>query len=134
MAGHSTKRKRDDELASSSDSDSSGFEVARLSDSDHEVDITSVLAGKKGKNVASDDGQDDFGELEDLIKQSVAKRDKKEGTKLLKKTKGKTSMAKGEVGGGSFQSMGEFIHSIVQYERNSLNYCLQVCIHPSCDP
>ncbi|KAH8119551.1 DEAD-domain-containing protein [Phellopilus nigrolimitatus] len=60
--------------------------------SDDEVDIFTALAGKK--------------KLENMIKESVTKRDKKEGTKLLKNTKGKTKMSKGEVGGGSFQSMG----------------------------
>ena len=104
----SSKRKRGADPSSSSGNDTSGFKEANLHDSDAEIDITSALTGNKGKSIASDQDEDDFDELEDLIKQSVAKRDMKEGTKLLKKTKGKTSIAKGEVGGGSFQSMGEF--------------------------
>ncbi|KAI0066162.1 DEAD-domain-containing protein [Artomyces pyxidatus] len=36
----------------------------------------------------------------------MAKRNAKEGTELLKSTKGKNKLVKGEVGGGSFQSMG----------------------------
>ncbi|EJD03333.1 DEAD-domain-containing protein [Fomitiporia mediterranea MF3/22] len=77
--------------------------------SDDEVDITAALTGKKAKssdNVLESDGEDDYEELEALIKDSVAKRDKKEGTKILRQTKGKTKISKGEVGGGSFQSMG----------------------------
>ena len=89
-----------------SSGESSGFEEAAISESDSDVDITSALTGKKGKRMAEDSDGDDFEELEDLIKQSVAKRDVKEGTKMLKKSKGKTTMSKGEVGGGSFQSMG----------------------------
>jgi ATP-dependent RNA helicase DDX54/DBP10 len=105
MAGGS-KRKRNAGPSSRSDSDASDFEEASLQGSDDEIDITSALTGTKGKKAGSDLENDDFDELEDIIKQSVAKRDMKEGTKLLKKTKGKTSFAKGEVGGGSFQSMG----------------------------
>ena len=56
--------------------------------------------------LGKEDSEDDYEELEALIKDSVAKRDKKEGTKLLKKAKGKAKISKGEVGGGSFQSMG----------------------------
>ena len=81
--------------------------------SDSEVDISSALTGKKKAqrldyHTDDEDNEDDFEELEGLIKESVLKRDRKEGTKLLKKTKGKTKIAKGEVGGGSFQSMGAY--------------------------
>lgn len=82
--------------------------------SEDEVDISSALTGKKKPKHATIEedgnvsGDGDFEELEDLIRESVAKRDKKEGTKLLKKTKGKTKITKGEVGGGSFQSMGMY--------------------------
>ncbi|PAV19024.1 ATP-dependent RNA helicase DBP10 [Pyrrhoderma noxium] len=77
---------------------------------DSDVDIAAALTGekiRKTKRNGPDSGsEDDFEELEALIKDSVAKRDKKEGTKLLKQTKGKSKITKGEVGGGSFQSMG----------------------------
>ncbi|KAH7926738.1 DEAD-domain-containing protein [Leucogyrophana mollusca] len=76
--------------------------------SDDEVDISSVLIGKKFRKDSPINGADasDEDELEDLIRTSIAKRNVKGGTEILKKTKGKGKMAKGEVGGGSFQSMG----------------------------
>ena len=52
-----------------------------------------------------DDGENEE-DLQEIIRESIAKRNTKDGTELLKKTKGKTKIAKGEVGGGSFQSMG----------------------------
>lgn len=104
--------------------------------SEDEVDISSALTGKKKTKYATieEDGnvsdEGDFEELEDLIRQSVAKRDKKEGTKLLKKTKGKTNITKGEVGGGSFQSMGMCkLFAVSQ----SLIAVYQVCIPQSFD-
>ncbi|KAL5524046.1 hypothetical protein ACEPAG_8219 [Sanghuangporus baumii] len=104
------KRKYSSDESDSEASASSSHHVP----SDDEVDITSALTGNK-KSKTSDksydhglevENDDDYEELEALIKKSVAKRDKKEGTKLLKQTKGKTKFSKGEVGGGSFQSMG----------------------------
>ena len=50
---------------------------------------------------------DDDEDLQDIIRQATTKRDLKEGTQVVKKAKGKTKITKGEVGGGSFQSMGE---------------------------
>ncbi|KAI0028142.1 DEAD-domain-containing protein [Vararia minispora EC-137] len=45
----------------------------------------------------------------DLIRSSIAKRNTKEGTEVLRNVKGgRNKLAKGEVGGGSFQSMGLF--------------------------
>ncbi|EIN11681.1 DEAD-domain-containing protein [Punctularia strigosozonata HHB-11173 SS5] len=81
--------------------------------SEDEVDISNVLAGKKkrklsapsSKNMAEQDEDDDEA-LADFIKASVSKRNVKLGTEVVKRTKGKTKIAKGEVGGGSFQSMG----------------------------
>ncbi|KAI0675232.1 DEAD-domain-containing protein [Trametes maxima] len=76
--------------------------------SEDEVDISSALTGKRARVTprvpVQDD--DDEGDLQEFIRESIAKRDVKEGTELLKKTKGKTKIVKGEVGGGSFQSMG----------------------------
>ncbi|TDL24235.1 ATP-dependent RNA helicase DBP10 [Rickenella mellea] len=86
-----------------SDSDTSSETSIHASPRD-EVDISSALTGKKRKSVPDD--ENDHEELEMLIKDSMARRDVKDGTKLLKKTKGKTKIAKGEIGGGSFQSMG----------------------------
>ena len=98
--------KRKDPLEES-DAESSTYSKASSygGDSDDDVDITHALSGKKTAS-GKDDLDDDFDELEKLIKHSVATRDKKEGTKLLKQTK-KSKLTKGEVGGGSFQSMGE---------------------------
>ncbi|KAH9929503.1 ATP-dependent RNA helicase DBP10 [Epithele typhae] len=73
-------------------------------DSDEEIDISSALTGKRVKLTQTDDDGDE--DLEKFIRESIIKRDVKEGTELLKKTKGKSKIIKGEVGGGSFQSMG----------------------------
>jgi hypothetical protein len=95
-------------LASSiSDEESSG------SGSDHSFDISSALtqrrvALQKGKAplVSHNDGTDDDTEFEEMIRNSISRRNVKDGTELLKSTKGKKKLTKGEVGGGSFQSMG----------------------------
>jgi ATP-dependent RNA helicase DDX54/DBP10 len=81
--------------------------------SDHSFDISSALtrrrvALQKGKAplVSHNDGTDDDTEFEEMIRNSISRRNVKDGTELLKNTKGKKKLAKGEVGGGSFQSMG----------------------------
>ncbi|KAH7888670.1 P-loop containing nucleoside triphosphate hydrolase protein [Phlebopus sp. FC_14] len=99
------KRKR---AAEDGDSDS-GFSAVQDCDDDIDIDIFSSLTGKSWrKNVASGSGvgddEDDEG-LEELIHDSIAKRDVKGGTELLKRIKSK-GKGKSEVGGGSFQSMG----------------------------
>ncbi|KAH9858801.1 DEAD-domain-containing protein [Lenzites betulinus] len=75
--------------------------------SEEDVDISSALTGKRPRVTPRIAGQaeDDDDDLQEFIRESIAKRDVKEGTELLKKTKGKAKIAKGEVGGGSFQSM-----------------------------
>lgn len=107
----SHKRKR---VAQSDDeSDSSGYSIAKAA-SDDEIDISAALAGKKPKSTGKgkqralevDDLDDE--DLHDIIQDSIAKRNVKGGTDVLKKTKGKVKLAKGEVGGGSFQSMGAY--------------------------
>ena len=66
-------------------------------------DISSALIGKKQRlSPTLDDHQD----ISQLLQSSILKRDIKSGTKVIKNAKGKAKMAKGEVGGGSFQSMG----------------------------
>lgn len=103
------KRKREDDA----DSDS-GFSEVSLDDaySDDDIDISTALTGKRPKlssNLKSSTAhelEEGDGDLQEFIRESIARRDVKEGTELLKKTKGKTKIAKGEVGGGSFQSMG----------------------------
>ena len=81
--------------------DDDDFEVRERSP---DVDISDVLAGKRRK--VDSDGDEDDDALAELIQDSISKRSKKEGTKLLKNSKKKNQINKGEVGGGSFQSMG----------------------------
>lgn len=80
--------------------------------SDDEVDISSALTGKRPKLAPPtqpfDNSDDDEEDLEDIIRMATSKANVKGGTEMLKKTKGKAKIAKGEVGGGSFQSMGAF--------------------------
>lgn len=105
------KRKRDEEWLDD--------DVVSQSESNDEsdIDISSALTGKKRRketlsrgprpNPAELEDEDESeGDLKEIIRESIAKRNVKGGTELLKKTKGKTKIAKGEVGGGSFQSMG----------------------------
>ncbi|KAH9978704.1 P-loop containing nucleoside triphosphate hydrolase protein [Lactifluus volemus] len=90
-----------------------------FSQSDEEAsgsfDISSALtqrkpASRKGKMPLAprESETDDDTEFEDMIKNSISRRNTKDGTELLKNTKGKKKITKGEVGGGSFQSMGLF--------------------------
>ncbi|KAF9501503.1 DEAD-domain-containing protein [Pleurotus eryngii] len=82
---------------------------SRLSDDEDEIDISSALvSGGRPANAELEANSDDDNEdaLNELIASSIAKRNIKSGTELLKKVKGKGKMIKGEVGGGSFQSMG----------------------------
>lgn len=80
---------------------------ASVSESE-DFDVSSALTGKRPKitKPMEDGDEDDIGEF---IQASIAKRSTKEGTIIVKKAKGKEKVNKGEVGGGSFQSMGEFI-------------------------
>lgn len=91
--------------SSTSDEETSGSDVS--------FDISSALTQRhaclqKGKAplIAHDNGTDDDTELEEMIRNSISKRNVKDGTELLKNTKGKKKLSKGELGGGSFQSMG----------------------------
>jgi len=77
---------------------------------DNEVDISSALTGK-GARVAPtvEESDNDDLDLQHFLKESISRRDIKAGTEIVKKTKGKGKFVKGEVGGGSFQSMGQAI-------------------------
>ena len=83
------------------------------SNDDQEPDIFAVLTGQKKRRISGSEEQivgeseDDDEDLQEIIRQATTKRDVKEGTQVVKKVKGKTKITKGEVGGGSFQSMGE---------------------------
>jgi ATP-dependent RNA helicase DDX54/DBP10 len=85
-------------------------------DSENPLDLSSALTRKttskgKGPLVFHEDDVDDDAELEEMIRRSITRRNVKDGTELLKNTKGKKRLTKGEVGGGSFQSMGTFTWS-----------------------
>jgi len=97
---------------------------------DHDVDISSALTAKKPKTIQSEDEDED--DLANFIRSSIAKRSMKEGTKIVKKSKGKDKIVKGEVGGGSFQSMGKFRDK--PFEKSSTVFSFfffQVYIRPS---
>jgi ATP-dependent RNA helicase DDX54/DBP10 len=80
-----------------------------------ESDENSSLEESASENDSSEGAMLENEELDDeeemeMIQASIAKRNMREGTELLKKTsniKGK-GKAKNEVGGGSFQSMGKW--------------------------
>ena len=80
-----------------------GAVVTEVPLSDSEVDISSTLTGRKRPNVNGEVDDEEF------IRETMAKHNVKSGTEIIKKTKGKKKIAKGEVGGGSFQSMGTCI-------------------------
>lgn len=86
-----------DIAASSSDEETSG--------SDHSFDLASTLTQRRKKRKMNDDTDDDT-DFEEMIRKSISRRNVKDGTELLKNAKGKKKLAKGELGGGSFQSMG----------------------------
>ncbi|KAG6811535.1 hypothetical protein H0H92_006968 [Tricholoma furcatifolium] len=98
MAG--PKRKRPETI----EDDYSEVSASYTPDSeDDEVDIANALSGKRAKIVAEDSDDDDFN---DFLQSTISKRDVKGGTDIVKQAKGKGKVVKGEVGGGSFQSMG----------------------------
>ena len=83
-------------------------------DPQNDFDISSALINKRVKTLLSvqeKDDDDDDDDLADFIQSSIAKRFVKEGAQVVKKAKGKKKITKGEVGGGSFQSMGRFLAS-----------------------
>lgn len=95
-----------------SNSDTSESDTSQAHDlSDDPVDISSALTAKKRKlpqhpeDLGEDNDAEDFSRF---LKESIAKRDIKEGTQVVRSIKGKQKVVKGELGGGSFQSMGGF--------------------------
>lgn len=103
----SSKRKHVSLSDSEEASDWAVNEPNGQSSEDDDVDISSALLGRREKAHRPEvDMDDDDDQLQELIRNSIAKRNVKGGTELLKKTKGKAKIMKGEVGGGSFQSMG----------------------------
>lgn len=108
MAPHKRKRASEE-----SEEDSDSVFSTIQADDDDDIDISSALAAKHTQNAAmddldnGDDGSDDD-EFGDFINESIARRNVKGGTDMLKKIKAK-GKGKGDVGGGSFQSMGASI-------------------------
>lgn len=78
-----------------------GFSI--VPDDDEDIDIVSALTSNRATQL--DEGTDE--ELDEFIHDAIVKRNVKGGTHLLKKIKRK-GMGKGDVGGGSFQSMGRY--------------------------
>ena len=82
--------------AESVDSDD-GYSEVSLEDaySEDEVDISSALTGKRPKitpRLKPQEDDDDDDDLQEFIRESITKRDVKEGTELLKKTKDRKSV------------------------------------------
>ncbi|KAG0704483.1 P-loop containing nucleoside triphosphate hydrolase protein [Suillus ampliporus] len=80
--------------------------VQAASDDEFDVDISGALTGKRSRRDGPIENHlDDDDDIEVLIQDSIAKRNMKGGTEMLKKIKSK-GKSKGDIGGGSFQSMG----------------------------
>ena len=88
-----SKRKRRNDERSSSEQDFS----------DDENDILNALSGKRHSHQEVNSDDDDF---DTFLMGSIAKRDVKIGTGVVKNAK--KNRVKGEIGGGSFQSMGQY--------------------------
>ena len=88
-----SKRKRQNDERGSSEQ---GF-------SDNEHDILTALSGKSPAHHEVNSNDDDF---DTFLMGSIAKRDVKIGTGVVKNAK--KARVKGEIGGGSFQSMGQY--------------------------
>jgi ATP-dependent RNA helicase DDX54/DBP10 len=116
---------------SGTESDSNGYSIAQAA-SDEEIDISLALTYKHPKNTEKQreinvDSDDD---LQEMIQASIAKRNVKGGTEVLKKTKGKAKITKGEISGGSFQSMGVYYN--VSVESKEINFFIySTGLHPS---
>ena len=87
-----------------------GSVISEIPPSENEVDISSTLTDRKRQHFVE---LEECGDDEEFIRETMAKHNIKSGTDVVKKTKGKNKLAKGEVGGGSFQSMGEFDYLFV---------------------
>ncbi|TFL04411.1 P-loop containing nucleoside triphosphate hydrolase protein [Pterulicium gracile] len=73
-----------------------------------DLDITDVLTGanKTSKKQRIDPHEDPEDDLADLLATKISKRNVKDGTKVVKKSNARGNLVHGQVGGGSFQSMG----------------------------
>ncbi|KAG2074614.1 ATP-dependent RNA helicase DBP10 [Suillus decipiens] len=99
-------RKRNRVIEEEEETESNFSLVQLASDDEFDVDISGALTGRKPrKDVPIENYPSDDDGIEELIHDSIAKRNMKGGTEMLKKIKSK-GKSKGEIGGGSFQSMG----------------------------
>ncbi|ESK97076.1 atp-dependent rna helicase dbp10 [Moniliophthora roreri MCA 2997] len=99
----SQKRKHDH----SDDDSSSEASFSHDESDDEDIDISPALISKKPrieKTLEEDEEEEE--DLSLFLQDTIAKKNVKSGTKVVKQIKGKAKLAKGEVGGGSFQSMG----------------------------
>ncbi|KAG8708350.1 ATP-dependent RNA helicase dbp10 [Ceratobasidium sp. 394] len=90
---------------SSSDSESSEAGSSTSDVSEDQVDIFHALTSttaEKGKRKQVEDSDDDV----EFIQRAIERHNKKGGTEVTKAVSAKGKLAKGAVGGGSFQSMG----------------------------
>lgn len=92
-------------------------------DDDEDIDIASALTDNRAAQLPLDEETEE--ELDEFIHDAIVKRNVKGGTHLLKKIKRKGN-GKGDVGGGSFQSMGRY-YTPASY---TLSYTRQVSIPP----
>ncbi|KAK7053289.1 ATP-dependent RNA helicase dbp10 [Paramarasmius palmivorus] len=75
-------------------------------ENEEDIDISSALVSKKPRMEKHTNSDDEDADLSLFLQDTMAKRNVKSGTEVVKQMKGKSKLAKGEVGGGSFQSMG----------------------------
>ena len=100
-------RKRNRVVQGEDETESDFSLVQAASDDEFDVDISGALTGKRPRRDSAIENQPehDDDDIEGLIHESITKRNMKGGTEMLKKIKGK-GKSKGDIGGGSFQSMG----------------------------
>lgn len=104
----SSKRKRSAPV----EKDESASEIEEVPMLDNDVDISAnLLGGRAGPGAKTGSEEEEESDEDDFIKETMSKFNMKSGTEVLKKTKGKNKITKGEVGGGSFQSMGTCLYS-----------------------
>ncbi|KAJ3516845.1 hypothetical protein NLJ89_g867 [Agrocybe chaxingu] len=111
----SVKRKLSPTQVGSEDEGSS----SPVASQDDGFDISSALIRKRPK-ITQDENDDE--DLADFIQSSIAKRSIKEGTSVIKQAKGKAKVVKGEVGGGSFQSMGQCFYFTAPLDSHPAGY------------
>ena len=93
-------------------SELSDEELANSDGSEDQVEIFHALANgnkTKGKGKAVEDSDDDA----QFIQRAIEKHNKKGGTEITKAVNAKGKLAKGAVGGGSFQSMGKSVDTTI---------------------